>query len=309
MSTHAFILTQSNSIKLTGLFFADMVSNMDMQTDPRPSLHDYMKALEEPTKMTLAGDYFMLRMDGRAFHSFCRNMDKPFDRQLMDNMDATALALVDEISGAIAAYVQSDEISVLVKNPKTRDGKIVSWFGGEVVKMTTIAAARASVTLSRLYSDRNPALFDARAMEISEDDVALYLFWRQRDAMKNSVTMCAESVFGNKKLLHRNTDERREMLAEAGKPWEEAPAGFRYGRFALPVRKQGVISYVNKRTGEEVQAERSYLDWTVLPAPLFDRERSADLLRVLADLRSNGGDPASLLASVAFSDVEVPVQV
>lgn len=260
---------------------------MDTTTAPRMSLHDHMKSLEAPTKMTLDADYFMLRVDGRAFHTWCKGFAKPYDEAFMAGMDAVALALTKEISGAVAAFAQSDEVSVLIKNtPVGRKDIRSPWFGGDVVKMTTIAASVASVTLTRLFPDKNPALFDARVMEIPVEDISRYFFWRQRDTIKNSVTMCAEFTLGKKVVLRKNTDERRQMLIEAGVPWDSAPAGFRMGRFVFPVRKRGTVTYVDKRTGQEQVAEREYLDWRAQPAPVFTPEGSEELLRDLSSKRS-----------------------
>lgn len=253
----------------------------------RMSLHDHMKSLETPTKMTLDSDYFMLRVDGRAFHTWCKGFAKPYDETFMAGMDAVALALTKEISGAVAAFAQSDEVSVLIKNtPVGRKDVRSPWFGGDVVKMTTIAASLSSVTLTRLFPEKKPALFDARVMEIPVEDISRYFFWRQRDTIKNSVTMCAEFALGKKTVLRKNTDERRQMLMDAGFPWEQAPAGFRMGRFIFPVRKRDMVTYVDKRTGQEQSAEREYLDWQVHPAPAFTPDGTEDLLRDLTTKRS-----------------------
>lgn len=252
------------------------------------SLHDYMKSLEAPTKMRIEGQYFMLRADGRAFHSYCRGFAKPYDEVFMAGMDTAALALAEQISGSVATYTQSDEISVLIRNSQTPEGKLSAFFGGDVVKMTTAAASIASVSMSRTFPDKNPAYFDARVFPISDSNIARYFFWRQRDAMKNSVTMCAEQQFSKKALTGRNTDDRKAMLAEAGNPWESAPEGFQRGRFAYPVRKFGEVTYTDKRSGEENTVERRYLEWETHPAPHFEPEGTADLLRFLSNLRING---------------------
>jgi tRNA(His) guanylyltransferase len=56
----------------------------------------------------------ILRIDGKAFHTYTRGFNKPFDDGLIEDMDKTAIALCRGIQGAKLAYVQSDEISVWV---------------------------------------------------------------------------------------------------------------------------------------------------------------------------------------------------
>jgi tRNA(His) 5'-end guanylyltransferase len=56
--------------------------------------------------------YTLMRIDGKAFHTYTRGCAKPFDAGLMDDMDKTATALCEDIQGAVFAYVQSDEISI-----------------------------------------------------------------------------------------------------------------------------------------------------------------------------------------------------
>ena len=55
-------------------------------------------------------EYVILRIDGRAFHTFTRGLDKPFDSNLKDSMVYTAKALAKEIQGVRLVYTQSDEL-------------------------------------------------------------------------------------------------------------------------------------------------------------------------------------------------------
>ena len=110
------------------------------------SLGDRMKAHERITKTTLPRrTYTLIRADGRAFHTYLRGADKPFDYVFMDDMAHIAKVLCEEISGAVFAYTQSDEISVLVTDfasPGTQP-----WFGGEVQKIVSTVAATATMAL------------------------------------------------------------------------------------------------------------------------------------------------------------------
>lgn len=88
----------------------------------------------------------IVRVDGRAFHTLTRQCEKPFDERLIDSMAQTAVALCQEIDGAQLAYVQSDEISVLGVDYVTPDSE--TWFGGNVQKIVSVAASRATVAFN-----------------------------------------------------------------------------------------------------------------------------------------------------------------
>lgn len=56
----------------------------------------------------------IVRIDGKAFHTFTRGLEKPFDRNLIKLMQNTTLALCKEVDGCQLGYTQSDEISLLL---------------------------------------------------------------------------------------------------------------------------------------------------------------------------------------------------
>ena len=87
----------------------------------KDSLGDRMKAdYESRTRYLLPRRTFTLvRVDGRSFHSYTRDCARPYDEGLMADMDATALALCAELTGARLAFVQSDEIQVLLTDFET----------------------------------------------------------------------------------------------------------------------------------------------------------------------------------------------
>ena len=53
----------------------------------------------------------IIRLDGVAFHTFTRNVDKPVADVLASTMCATTRYLVEHIQGCIMGYTHSDEIS------------------------------------------------------------------------------------------------------------------------------------------------------------------------------------------------------
>ena len=54
------------------------------------------------------------RLDGKAFHTWTRGLDRPFDRNLMNIMQKTMLALCEQIQGCVLGYTQSDEITLVL---------------------------------------------------------------------------------------------------------------------------------------------------------------------------------------------------
>ena len=87
-------------------------------------------------------NYTLLRIDGKAFHTFTKGLERPFDKDLMEDMDRTAMYLCKNIMGAKLAYVQSDEISVLVTDFDTIDTQ--AWFDYNVQKMCSVSASMAT---------------------------------------------------------------------------------------------------------------------------------------------------------------------
>lgn len=109
-----------------------------MTSSDRTALGDRMKGYEAVTRTILPRrTYSIIRADIRAGHSYLRGCAKPFDFEFMGHLDQVAAALCAEVSGTVFAYVQSDEISLLVcdfESPGTQP-----WFGGEVQKIVSIA--------------------------------------------------------------------------------------------------------------------------------------------------------------------------
>src|SRR5271166_2006304 len=118
-----------------------------MTTQRRDALGDRMKRYEDITRFKLPPrTYTLLRVDGRAFHTWTRGLAKPYDQLLMKIMDKTAIALCEEIAGAQFAFVQSDEISILAVD--FLEIGTQAWFDGLVQKWCSVAAAIATATFN-----------------------------------------------------------------------------------------------------------------------------------------------------------------
>jgi tRNA(His) guanylyltransferase len=247
------------------------------------ALGDRMKRYEQPTKLILPRrTYTLLRVDGRAFHTYLRGAAKPFDFTFMGQMDQVMAELCKEIAGSVFAYAQSDEISVLM----TDFGQLGTepWFGGEVQKMVSIAAATAALALASQRPGR--PVFDARVFTLSDSfEVANYFVWRQRDAVRNSITMAAQAQFSHKRLHGVNTGQMQELLwSEKRINWNDYPDGAKRGRVVQRQVGEREVTFTHKRTGEEqtITAVRSW--WEASAAPHFTLKPDDWLAQVIPSL-------------------------
>ena len=84
----------------------------------------------------------IIRIDGKAFHTFTKKMkfEKPFSKTLHEAMVVTAQSLCREIQGAKCAYIQSDEINILVTDfDRLTTG---AWFDYEIQKIESMNMLR-----------------------------------------------------------------------------------------------------------------------------------------------------------------------
>ncbi len=175
------------------------------------------------------------RLDGRAFHSFVRGLERPFDRRLSDLMIETTAFLVRETNAAVG-YTQSDEIS-LAWLPEEYEAQI--FFDGRVLKMTSMLAALCAAHFNRLlpahlpaaYADRLP-VFDCRVWNVpTVEEAANTFLWRELDATKNSISMAARVHYEHAELHDKSGSVMQEMLFRKGVNWNDYPAFFKRGTY------------------------------------------------------------------------------
>lgn len=176
----------------------------------------------------------MARIDGRAFHSFTRGMERPFDARFSACMLATTAALVRD-TGACMGYTQSDEIT-LAWHSRTTQSQI--WFDGRVAKMTSQLGAQTTLIFYRLVLERMPEYaerlptFDARVWNVpNRAEGANVFLWREWDATKNSVSMAALAHYSHKALIGKNSPQKHDMLHAKGVNWNDYPALFKRGAY------------------------------------------------------------------------------
>lgn len=235
----------------------------------------------------------MMRLDGKAFHTYTKGFERPYDTRLMRVMDQTAIALCEQIQGAKMAFVQSDEITLLITDYDTI--KTAAWFDYSVQKMTSISASIATVAFNNgMYLDEDilapmskVAYFDSRVWQVPDVNEIMNVFiWRQQDATRNSIQMAAQSMFPHKELQGLDTSKlQSKMLVEKDVNWDKYPVGFKRGRIILkekiekvtiPDKASKYIKAKNSPDGkaklpEVLEIERK--TWASFEPPVFTQDR------------------------------------
>jgi tRNA(His) 5'-end guanylyltransferase len=201
-------------------------------------LGDRMKDFyEDRTRYKLARrTNTIIRIDGKAFHTYTKGLQRPFDQGLMEDMNKTTEYLCQNIQGAKFGYVQSDEISILITDYDDIDTH--AWFDANLQKMASIAASLATAEFNRLRLIRKMnttvatagsileqfkhAMFDARVFQIPyQEEVINYFIWRQQDATRNSISSVAQSLYSAKELHGKKTSDMQEMIFQKGINWND----------------------------------------------------------------------------------------
>ena len=181
------------------------------------------KNYEDPFRIYLPRRLpLVIRLDGRAFHTLTRGLNKPWDKLFMDAMDYTALGLAQEVQTTVLILVQSDELSLLLHNYKQLNSE--AWFDNNLQKIVSISASVASTLFSEYWSDfigcKARAYFDSRAFVLPEAEVNNYFYWRQQDATRNAIQMLGQAHFSHKQLQNKSCNDIQEML------WQEHKINF-----------------------------------------------------------------------------------
>lgn len=258
------------------------------------SLGDRMKEFyENRTKVYLnRRTITILRLDGKGFSKFTKNLNKPFDDGFSDDMDATAVFLCENIQGARFAYTQSDEISVVLCDYENQESS--AWFDYSVQKMTSIAASLATAKFNQLRLARfttnnvDPmastfgtilnetinatdienfklAFFDARVFQVpSLDEMINAMIFRQQDCTRNSISMAASANFSHKQLEGKSGSDKQEMLySQRGVNWNDYLTKYKRGSV--------ILKETYMKVGENGNAERTR--WVPVETPIFTQDK------------------------------------
>lgn len=265
-------------------------------------LGDRCKAFEmaEAGRKAMLGLPLLVRLDGRAFHTFCRGLARPFDQRLSFCMQSTAAALVEEFH-ATTGYTQSDEITLAWITEEGSRAQLP--FDGRYQKLCSVLAGFASATFARLVPgclpEKNSATpcFDARAWQVPTPADALEVFfWREDDAVKNSVQMAARAVVSHKELDGKGRKDQLDILHAKGIRWNDYPAFFKRGSYFRRVTRARTLTEEERAAIPEAHRPavgETFLRSSVEALDIGPIRREPDALRILFGPNSAEQEAAS----------------
>lgn len=179
---------------------------------------DRMKDYESKwTSQKISSDGVMcIRVDGRSFSKFTKNLKKPFDDRFSHAMIRTARELHIEFNAGLT-YVQSDEITMLFKPHQDR------FFGGKTSKINSIVAAFASVVFNRLIFEvvarqevgyKTP-IMDCRTWEVPLHEGPNVILWRAKDSRRNYISQLYRWTFGHSKMQKKSVNDMIKELNDS----------------------------------------------------------------------------------------------
>lgn len=205
----------------------------------------------------------IIRLDGKAFHTFTKGLKKPYDEIFHNTMNATMKYLCENIQGCKLGYTQSDEITLLLTDYDTLTTD--AWFDYSVQKMCSVSASMATMAFNKFFSDEvnkaytyftttkngykfvdsidefdkqfdnyyskiGNAMFDARCFNIPVEEVTNCFIWRQQDATRNAIQMLGQCNFSHKALHGKSCNDIQDMLMlEKGINFNDMPVEFKRG--------------------------------------------------------------------------------
>lgn len=107
----------------------------------------------------------VLRIDGKAHHTFCRSFDRPFDEIYIKTMQNTAKYLCENLQGSALSYQQSDEISILLIDYQKLD--TAAWFDYEVQKLCSVSASMTTLAFNKFFIDNTDIAFTHECEELN----------------------------------------------------------------------------------------------------------------------------------------------
>lgn len=204
------------------------------------TMGDRMKRyeMEEAGRRMMPRLPIMARLDGRAFHTFTRGLERPFDARFSLCMIETMKHLVKRFHATLA-YTQSDEIQLVWLN---EDPMAQMQFDGRYQKWVSLLASCASVAFYKEVQKSLPQKahldpeFDCRVWQVPDEQEVFHNFlWREQDATTNSLQMAAQSHYSHKQLHLKSGPLLHDMLWDKGINWNNYPAFFKRGTYARRV--------------------------------------------------------------------------
>lgn len=236
--------------------------------------------------------FIIAHIDGRSFSKMVKNkFIKPFDTDFIEMMDETAKYLCANVQGTHLAYVQSDEITLIIKK-QTEKSDV--FFGGRMCKMQSIIASLATAKFNQLmtlynlkandyattkedweytlYSVRDAInnieqsplyQFDCKVWDVDNaNDAMAWLLFRNIDCVRNSKQQTAQTWLSHKDLLNLSADEQiKKLLFKQNIDWnKDFSEGEKYGRFIYKDEYEKIVT-IKRKDGSVVEESCFRTKW------------------------------------------------
>ena len=229
--------------------------------------------------------FTLIRLDGKSFHTYTKGLKRPFDEDFINDMDETAAYLCKNIMGAKLAFVQSDEISVLMTDFEEQGTE--AWFDNNLQKIASVSASMATAKFNECRIKRHIqtalsgsddllngrfkfAEFDSRVFQIPQkSEVENYFIWRQQDTTRNSISAVAQTLYSSKELHGKNTDAQQELIFQKGINWNDYAAKFKRGRVILKETFEKLPDVLDSKSTSTIRTR-----WVSVEPPVFTQDRN-----------------------------------
>ena len=264
-------------------------------SNKKDSLGDRMKAYENISRNYLTRRLpVIIRLDGKAFHTFTRGLKRPFDDIFVKSMQETMKYLCENIQGCVLGYTQSDEITLVLIDYQNRESD--AWFDNNIQKMVSVSASMATISfyhnfrqnminwtdsnMGKIADDEdrfkyaktivdktnNYAMFDSRVFTLPKEEVVNCLIWRQQDATRNSILSVGQANFSSRELHCKKCDKIQDMLfVEKGINWNDYPTTLKRGSCCIKVPVK-----INEGTDAETIRNKWVIDNEI---PIFTQDK------------------------------------
>ena len=254
-------------------------------------------------------NFIVVHIDGRSFSKMVKNkFEKPFSNDFINMMNKTAIYLCEQIQGAQMAYVQSDEITLILKK-KNPESDV--FFSGRLCKMHSIIASLASTNFNKMMLQYNITKnsysntledcegtlytikdviefigeqpnyqFDCKVWDVPNANEAMsWLLFRNIDCVRNSKQQTAQSYLPHKILVGKSTDEQIQLLYEKeGIEWSKFEEGKKYGRFIV----KEYVECTREEKGQEITFTRS--KWTIKNGMDLTNQNNREILKEMCSI-------------------------
>lgn len=225
----------------------------------KTSLGDRMKGYESITRTFLTRRTpVIIRLDGKAFHTFTKGLNRPFDMIMQKTMQDTMKYLCENIQNCKIGYTQSDEITLLLIDYEQLETD--AWFGNNIQKIISVSASMATLAFNKSFRENvrtmresldqleflktklDKAMFDSRVFTLPKEEVCNCFVWRQHDATRNSILSVGQANFSSKQLHGKSCNAVQEMLlVEKDINWDNIPTTQKRGSCCIRVDSEWVV--------------------------------------------------------------------